>query len=63
MKFHAVRDCLVATLAIAQYSGAHAQDQGAEAVRDFPARPVRIVVPFPSGGGNDIMGRFMAARR
>jgi len=29
---------------------------------DFPTRPVRIIVPFPPGGSNDILGRFMAAR-
>jgi len=41
---------------------AHAQDQSAEAVKTFPARPIRIVVPFTPGGGNDIMGRFIAAK-
>jgi len=28
----------------------------------FPARAVRFVVPFPPGGGNDIVGRIVAAR-
>ena len=27
---------------------------------DYPARPVRMIVPFPPGGSNDIMGRYFA---
>ena len=38
---------------------AWAQDQAA---RDYPAKPIRIIVPFTPGGGNDIMGRFIGAR-
>ena len=43
----------IALLACAAGSG-HAQS--------FPAKPVRIIVPFPAGGGSDIVGRIMAAR-
>ena len=32
------------------------------AARDFPAKPIRIIVPFTPGGGNDIMGRFIGAK-
>lgn len=28
----------------------------------YPAKPVRIIVPFPAGGGSDIVGRIMGAR-
>lgn len=38
---------------------AFAQDQAA---KDYPAKTIRIIVPFTPGGGNDIMGRFIAAK-
>jgi tripartite-type tricarboxylate transporter receptor subunit TctC len=28
--------------------------------QDYPARPVRVVVPFPAGGGTDLVGRIVA---
>jgi tripartite-type tricarboxylate transporter receptor subunit TctC len=27
---------------------------------DYPARPVRLVIPFPAGGSNDVVGRLVA---
>ncbi|MFC7691554.1 Bug family tripartite tricarboxylate transporter substrate binding protein [Paeniroseomonas aquatica] len=29
---------------------------------DFPNRPLRMVIPFPPGGGSDILGRLLAQR-
>src|SRR5690349_22446718 len=34
---------------------AHAQSQ-------YPAKPVRLVIPFPPGGSNDVVGRVIAAQ-
>src|ERR671914_1781418 len=34
----------------------HAYGQG------YPAKPVRVIVPYPPGGGNDTLGRLFAAK-
>jgi tripartite-type tricarboxylate transporter receptor subunit TctC len=32
------------------------------AAQDWPSRPVRLILPFPPGGGTDILGRLIAER-
>lgn len=32
------------------------------AAESFPTRPIRMIIPFPPGGGTDIMGRIVAQR-
>ncbi len=32
------------------------------AAQSYPARPVRLIIPFPPGGSNDIVGRMIAAQ-
>ena len=47
-----VRWATVFTLALA--ANAFAQN--------FPAKPVRLIVPFPAGGGSDVIGRILAQK-
>lgn len=34
---------------------------GALAAQTYPVKPVRLIIPFPPGGGNDLAGRVVAA--
>ena len=33
---------------------------GPAAAQDYPAKPVRMIIPFPPGGGSDVTGRVIA---
>ncbi len=35
---------------------------GSAAAQTYPAKPVRVVIPWPPGGGNDIAGRVIMAK-
>jgi len=35
---------------------------GTVIAQQYPARPIRFIVPFPPGGGNDIVGRIVAQK-
>ncbi len=30
--------------------------------QDYPARPIRMIIPFPPGGSNDVVGRMVATK-
>jgi tripartite-type tricarboxylate transporter receptor subunit TctC len=33
---------------------------GAAAAQDYPSRQIRLIIPFPPGGSNDVVGRIIA---
>ncbi len=49
-----LRATLAACLVIAGTGFAMAQE--------YPARPVRVIIPFPPGGSNDVVGRLIATK-
>ncbi|WP_458095485.1 Bug family tripartite tricarboxylate transporter substrate binding protein [Roseomonas sp. WA12] len=49
------RTVLLAATGIATAGGAAAQEP-------WPSRPIRLIIPYPPGGGTDVISREMAAR-
>ncbi len=47
---------------LAGLTAALALGTGPAVAQDYPARPVRIIVPFAPGGSADVFGRFLAQR-
>jgi tripartite-type tricarboxylate transporter receptor subunit TctC len=50
---------LLAIIALTVLGAASAQAQPAAT---YPARPLTLVVPYPAGGGNDVIARLVAAK-
>jgi hypothetical protein len=51
---------LLALLLPASLAGLAAQAPAAES--SYPDREIRFIVPFPPGGGNDVVGRLIAGK-
>jgi len=42
--------------------GAHAQSAASGGAKAYPAKPIRMVVPFPPGASSDVVGRLLAQK-
>ncbi len=57
---HGLRLGLLAAAMVA--GGGMVPEAGAQDAGAFPVRPVRLIVPFPPGGSNDLLARAVAQR-
>ena len=53
---------LAAGLALVSIGISHSQTATSDPAPDYPGRPVRQIVPFPPGGGVDIVTRIVGAK-
>lgn len=58
----AVMELKISSLSAMMLATAAASSHAAIGADDFPASPVRIVVPYAAGGGGDIIARLLGAR-
>ena len=50
------------TAALAAFAAAAAQPAGAQADANYPSRPIRLIVGFAAGGGNDLFARLVGQK-
>jgi tripartite-type tricarboxylate transporter receptor subunit TctC len=52
----------IAGVLLALATPAVAQVAAQVAAQDYPSKPVRLIIPFPPGGSNDVVGRMIATQ-
>ncbi len=55
--FHRLKLCALGLFCACATAAAQTPDASR-----FPTKPIRLIVPFPPGGSNDILGRFLAQK-
>ena len=60
---HGRNGALVTALLLALYcGGALAQSASPRAAQAYPAKPIRLIVPFPPGASSDVVGRMLGQK-
>jgi tripartite-type tricarboxylate transporter receptor subunit TctC len=56
------RALLALAMLVSASAFAQTHSTGSGQVRDYPVRPLRLIVPFPAGGGSDAIARIIGPR-
>jgi len=56
------RSGILHIIAVAAFASLHGTAMGQAGSGDYPTRALRLILPFPPGGGTDVLGRIIAQR-